>query len=261
MRFSIRKPRPDAMFGSFLGLLDIKLGCEIILLFGLVNKVAGVYGLITILVGGSFVQLSFYAYSIVTLIAYLWALRVVKSESATPTLLVSHLYLADHLILSFFHYLFQQNYWYSVPHDGRRTANSQAQIDLINLAASRGEISPVDTGGGTDETRVALAGEIWRNERGFAMGVLFVGWIVKVYFILILYSYAAHLRTSTYHALPLTLRARATQVVHPTTEEDIRAELEREVREEGAPNPEEAARVLGKGKAKQADGDEDFSWE
>lgn len=42
---------------------------------------AGVYGLITIFVGGSFVQLLFYAYSVVTLFAFLWALRIVKSVS------------------------------------------------------------------------------------------------------------------------------------------------------------------------------------
>jgi hypothetical protein len=51
----------------------------------LINKVAGVYGLITILVGGSFVQLLFYAYSIATLFAFLWALRIVKSVGPHST--------------------------------------------------------------------------------------------------------------------------------------------------------------------------------
>jgi hypothetical protein len=50
----------------------------------------------------------------------------------------------------------------------------------------------------------------------------------QVYFILILYSYAAHLRSSTYHALPLTWRKRATVIAHPTTDEDLAAELEME---------------------------------
>jgi len=45
----------------------------------LINKVAGLYGLITILVGGTFTQLVFYAYSTASLFAFLWALKSVKS--------------------------------------------------------------------------------------------------------------------------------------------------------------------------------------
>ncbi|GFZ44125.1 hypothetical protein JCM24511_01846 [Saitozyma sp. JCM 24511] len=231
MRLNLRSVRPNAVFSSFLGLLDIKLGAEIILLFGLINKVAGLYGLVTLIIGGSFTQLLFYAYSLATLFGFLWMLKVVKSETAAPTLLVSHLYTLDHLLLTLFHYLFFLHYWYSVPHDGRRTANSQAQQDLINLAASRGEIA-VPTAGdeaeGIDDLRAALAGEIWQQEKGYAVGVLLFGWALKVYFILILYSYAAHLRSSTYHALPLTWRKRATVIAHPTTDEDLAAELEME---------------------------------
>jgi hypothetical protein len=39
------------------------------------------YGLITIFVGGSFTQLLFYAYSVATLFAFLWALKIVKAVS------------------------------------------------------------------------------------------------------------------------------------------------------------------------------------
>lgn len=39
------------------------------------------YGLITVLVGGTFVQFLFYAYSIASLFVFLWALNVVKSVS------------------------------------------------------------------------------------------------------------------------------------------------------------------------------------
>jgi hypothetical protein len=58
----------------------------------------------------------------------------------------------------------------------------------------------------------------------------------QLYFILILYSYAAHLRSSTYHALPLTSRSKATQIAHPTTEADLEAELNNEEFEAGASN-------------------------
>ena len=84
---------------SFLGFLDLKTGVTVALLFAvciqrhllfpstdflgpkqLLNKVAGVYGLIAVLTGavGSFAQLSLYIYSVVALIALGWGLRVVK---------------------------------------------------------------------------------------------------------------------------------------------------------------------------------------
>jgi hypothetical protein len=47
----------------------------------LINKVAGLYGLVTLFVGGSFTQLLFYAYSLATLFGFLWMLKIVKSVS------------------------------------------------------------------------------------------------------------------------------------------------------------------------------------
>lgn len=250
----------------------------------LINKVAGLYGLITIFVGGSFAQLLYYAYSVGTLFAFLWGLRVVKSvrpllydgaakanneqESSAPTLLLSHLYSLDHIIVSLFHYIFYLHYWYTVPHDGRRTINSQAQQDLINLALSRGEITEPtgESGQSSDELRMALAGEIWERERGFAVWTLLAGWILKIYFILVLYSYAAHLASSTYHTLPLTFRGKATKLAHPDPGQEgssprIPGESEDDIELRRA---EQAARdgpsKKGKGKRTEED-DEDLSWE
>lgn len=95
---------------------------------------------------------------------------------------MAHLYTLDHLVQSFFHYVFYLSYWYAVPHDGRRTANSQAQQDLINLAASRKEIIDPATQetAGMDELRKALAGEIWRTEKVFAGWTLIFGFLLKV---------------------------------------------------------------------------------
>jgi inositol phosphorylceramide synthase regulatory subunit len=81
---------------SFFGLIDIKTGVTVALLFAvsidltissqylnpiqLLNKVAGVYGLIAVLTGagGSFAQLSLYIYSVVALVGLGWGLRAVK---------------------------------------------------------------------------------------------------------------------------------------------------------------------------------------
>ncbi|WWC70402.1 uncharacterized protein I206_104352 [Kwoniella pini CBS 10737] len=281
MKLTFRRPGGTGpIFSSFLGLLDIKLGAEIILLFGLINKAAGLYGLITILVGGSFVQLLFYAYSTGTLFAFLWGLKVVKSESASPTLLLSHLYTLDHILLTIFHYIFYLHYWYVVPHDGRRTANSQAQQDLINLALSRGEITQPsgenDNNEGLSELRAALAGEIWEREKVFAGWTLIAGWLLKIYFITLLYSYAAHLKSSTYHTLPLTFRGKATTIAHPTTAEDeielARAEEAARLSSEdatssansvGQSGTRNTSKGKGKGKSKggEEEDEEDFSWD
>ncbi|WWC94000.1 hypothetical protein V866_000838 [Kwoniella sp. B9012] len=269
MKLTFRWPGgSNPVFSSFLGLLDIKLGAEIVLLFGLVNKVAGLYGLITILVGGSFVQLLFYAYSTATLFAFLWGLKVVKSESASPTLLLSHLYTFDHIILTIFHYVFYLNYWYVIPHDGRRTANSQAQQDIIELALSRGEISQPSTdqeNEGLDELRAALAGEIWEREKVFAGWTLVVGWLIKIYFMILLYSYAAHLKSSTYHTLPLTFRGKATTIAHPTTQEDeielARAEEAARVSSEETTQNGTGNKGKGKAKGKNNNEEDDFSWD
>ncbi|WRT66179.1 uncharacterized protein IL334_003132 [Kwoniella shivajii] len=281
MRLTFRRPGgPGPLFSSFLGLLDIKLGAEIVLLFGLINKVAGLYGLITILVGGSFVQLTYYAYSTGTLFAFLWGLKVVKSESASPTLLLSHLYTLDHILLTIFHYIFYLHYWFVIPHDGRRNANSQAQQDLINLALSRNEITQPasgETSQGLEELRTALAGDIWEREEIFARWTLISGWLLKLYFIVILYSYAGHLKSSTYHTLPLTFRGKATSIAHPTTQEDQEAELaraEEATRASTEASPSSSSAVAGstgsngnrngtkgKGKGKGNDDEDDFSWD
>jgi hypothetical protein len=100
---------------------------------------------------------------------------------------------------------------------------------------------------------------------------------------MVLYSYAAHLRSSTYHALPLTSRSKATQIAHPTTEADLEAELNHEEFEAGASNGDvgkgnafvgkresleesrmENGQASGSGNARRGkakDGDDDFSWD
>lgn len=47
-----------------------------------INKVAGVYGLISVFTGGSVLQIAFYLYSIVTLFGYLWGIRALSSVRA-----------------------------------------------------------------------------------------------------------------------------------------------------------------------------------
>lgn len=189
--------------------------------------------------GGTIGQLSFYIYSTASLAVLVWGIRAVSSvraqiliktwnrsitfasiqESSSKVLKLCHLYVIDHIIQTVYTLGFARHYWYEVPHDGRRVANSKAQEDLIRLAVLRGEVSDK-----MPDNIAEIARGLWEKEEGFAMMVLFASWLIKVssyrlssrigahrgsriaqlYFILVLYSYAAHLRSNTYHALPLS---------------------------------------------------------
>lgn len=100
---------------------------------------------------------------------------------------------------------------------------------MVALAKSRGDIA-ADELAMDDEGRAAAAALVWGNEKPTAVLVLLACWLMKVsdhsgslrsfdrrtpltsrsplclqvYFALILYSFAAHLRHNTYRALPLT---------------------------------------------------------
>ena len=60
-RLYLRMPKSalTRYFTSFLGFMDIKVGCQIISLFSLFNKIAGVYGIIAVFQGGTFAPVSY----------------------------------------------------------------------------------------------------------------------------------------------------------------------------------------------------------
>ncbi|THH09928.1 hypothetical protein EW145_g1688 [Phellinidium pouzarii] len=184
------RPRP---LNSFLGFVDIKLGVTIVFLFALLNKVAGVYGLIAVFTGGSFAQVSMYVYSVITLVAFGWALKVVAEEDPRRTLYFAHLFFADHILSTAWTIFFAVVWWIYTPHDGRRQANSAAQEQLMEDGAGHDM---------TDEARTAAALQIWNKEKGLAAAVLIVGWCAKIYFAILVYSYAIHLRKGSYRSLP-----------------------------------------------------------
>lgn len=72
---------------SFFG-VDLKLGASVISLLGLLNKIAGVYGILALFTGGSIAQVSLYIYSIATLVLFLWGLRGIAQVSTRTVFLV-----------------------------------------------------------------------------------------------------------------------------------------------------------------------------
>ncbi|CAL1715245.1 unnamed protein product [Somion occarium] len=200
---------------SFLGFLDIKLGVTIALLFALLNKVAGVYGLIAVLTGagGSAAQLSLYIYSVIGLIALAWGLRAITHEDPKHTLYFAHVFFADHVLSTAWTVFFAVLWWVYTPHDGKKQANSPAQQEM---AKSTPDIVQNDM---SEEERVYAAMRMWDHEKGMATTVIVLGWIAKIYFALLLYSYASHLRKGSYRSLPYTRQPLPShyQPIHPTT--------------------------------------------
>lgn len=86
MKLTLRRECQPHAFQSFLWFIDIKTGVKIVLLFAVLNKVAGFYGLIAMLLGagGSFLQISMYLYSLLGLGAYAWGLKSIY-EVRSPT--------------------------------------------------------------------------------------------------------------------------------------------------------------------------------
>ncbi|KAI0642118.1 DUF1753-domain-containing protein [Trametes meyenii] len=195
MKLTLRPEWRLRPLSSFLGFLDIKTGVTVALLFALLNKVAGVYGLIAVLTGagGSAAQLSLYLYSVLGLVALTWGLKAILHEDPKHTLYFAHLFFADHILSTAWLVFFGVLWWFYTPHDGRVQAHSDAQKEVMESGAGHNM---------TDEERAAAAMTIWNAEKGIASAMIIVGWIAKIYFAALLYSYAIHLRKGSYRSLP-----------------------------------------------------------
>lgn len=197
MKLTLRPEWRLRPLSSFLGILDLKTGVTLALLFAVLNKLTGVYGLIAVLTGagGSAAQLSLYIYSVIGLIALAWGLKATTKEDPKHTLYFAHLFFADHIVSTAWLVFFAVLWWVYTPHDGRRQANSDAQREMMDAVPITGNRNM------TDVERVMAAMTIWDEEKGRATAVIVLGWLAKFYFAALLYSYAVHLRKGTYRAL------------------------------------------------------------
>ncbi|KAJ7171672.1 Inositolphosphorylceramide synthase subunit Kei1-domain-containing protein [Mycena crocata] len=212
---------------SFLGILDLKTGVTIACLFAVLNKVAGVYGLLAVLTGagGSFAQLSMYIYSVFGLVALGWGLQVVKAEDARKTWYFAHFFFADYVLSTSWTAYFAVMWWWHTPHDGARQANSQAQDDIIAVAHISGPVL-------TDEQRAEAARLIWNQEKGMAFAVILISWLSKIYLCLIIYSYGKHLRKYGKYQNPYRLaRTQPPRSAAPGQTLDLPVEEEEEIEE------------------------------
>ncbi|KAI5993368.1 hypothetical protein EDC04DRAFT_2883626 [Pisolithus marmoratus] len=130
---------------NFLGLLDLKTGVTITLSLQYVfNKVAGIYGLISVLAG----------------------------EPQTHTILCASLFL-DHILSTIWTLFFAVVWWVYTP--PRRTAPRQLpRQEFIKESANVSH--PM-----TDAQLAAAANILWHEEKGTAVAVIVLSWIAKAH--------------------------------------------------------------------------------
>jgi len=186
--------------------MDIKTGVIIAILFALLNKVAGFYGLITLLTGGSAAQITMYGYSVLAIMGFAWGLKAVTEEDSRRTLYFAHVFSADHLLNTIWTAFFAVSWWVYNPHDGERIANSDAQKAVAGQGPGNHNM--------THDDRLHAAQQIWNEEKGLAGACLTIGWMCKIYFAIAIYSYANHLRKGTYRNLPATIHLPGSTPLH-----------------------------------------------
>ncbi|KAG8996650.1 hypothetical protein FRB94_008147 [Tulasnella sp. JGI-2019a] len=199
MKLTLRPEWKPQALTTFVWFIDLKTGVKIVLLFAMLNKVAGLYGLIAMLVGagGAFLQISMYLYSVLGLGAYAWGLKATAEESPSKSLMTAHIFLVDHLLSTIWTVLLAIDWWVYNLHDGQRPPLSQVQQDIIDVGPGKPPVL-------TPEELKAAVQQVWNKEKGSAATIMILGWLVKFYFAALIYSYAIHLRKGTYRSLPLT---------------------------------------------------------
>ena len=85
----------------------------------------------------------------------------------------AHIFFADHILNTIWTVYFIVHWWLYTPHDGRRNANSPAQQALIE-----GYIGEHQTM--SEAERTAAAERVWRAEKGQALTIIILGWLIKV---------------------------------------------------------------------------------
>ncbi len=94
-------------------------------------------------------------------------------EEPKKTLYFAHLFFADHIFSTSWTIFFAIVWWLWTPHDGRQQANSSAQKEMMDLGnSSAPHLTP--------EQRKDAAMAIWNHEKGLAAAVIVVSWLFKV---------------------------------------------------------------------------------
>lgn len=211
----LRVPRPR----TFLYIMSLRTGAEMVSLSMLFNKVTGFYGLLAILTGFKLspLQLSMYLYSLCALVLLAFLMPHIRKQSPFQCLALAWFYLIDTVVNTAFTSAFAVTWLLAVSaHDsntnipssapGSGTIDDTAGFTNPKFNVSKVEIIPTPVAGGQEA--VAFATAVARAAGGTATGNPSIGHavgieetipsmmvvamltLVRVYFILIVMAYA-----------------------------------------------------------------------
>ncbi|KAK3319223.1 Inositolphosphorylceramide synthase subunit Kei1-domain-containing protein [Apodospora peruviana] len=173
----LRLPRPK----TFIGLMSLQTGTELIALSLLFNKATGVYGILAIFTGYalSAVQLSMYILALLTLIALAYALPHIRKQSPFENLALAWLYVLDTIAGAAYTTVYAVAWYNASFHDPKGPAGADDDTSAANstITADGNPGAPVIKAAGVQETATSLV-----------LVVLFT--LVRVYFCLVVMAYA-----------------------------------------------------------------------
>ena len=205
-----RIPRPR----SFLYLMSLRTGTELITLSLLLNKLSGLYGLLALLTGLhlSLLQLSMYIYSFLALILTALLAPHIRRQSPFHCLALASFYICDSLVNAAYTSAFAVTWFLVISQQhsaavGNRpdTAGASTIDDTAGFTSPAFNVSHVDiaiTPGheavavGTPGGLAATAGEpsfghgVLQPESISSIVVICALWATRVYFMLVVMSYA-----------------------------------------------------------------------
>ncbi|KAL8826664.1 MAG: hypothetical protein Q9191_003663 [Dirinaria sp. TL-2023a] len=216
----LRLPRPH----TFLYLMSLRTGTELITLSLLLNKISGFYGLLALLTGFylSPFQLSMYIYSLIVLCVIAYLAPHIRSQSAFHCVALAWVYMIDSIINAAYTAVFGVTWFLLVsqhlsdnkggeaPGPGGSTVGDTAGFTNPTYDnISHVDVSPQPNGGitgsGQEAVTVAKSGEMASTGTGPSLGhgvlqsgsisslvVIYALWAIRIYFVLVVLSYARY---------------------------------------------------------------------
>lgn len=222
MAFSslFRLPRPH----TFLYLMSLRTGTELIILSLLLNKISGFYGLLALLTGFhlSSVQLSMYIYSLIVICVTAFLATHIRSQSPFHCVALAWVYVIDSIINAAYTAVFGVTWFLVVSHHlsdskggkapgpgGSTVGDTAGFTNPTYDNISHVNVSPQPnadiTRPGQEAVTVGYSGEIAGRANGPSLGhgVLQSGsisslvlicalWAIRIYFVLVVLSYARY---------------------------------------------------------------------
>ena len=215
-----RLPRPR----TFLYLMSLRTGTELITLSLLLNKISGFYGLLALLTGFhlSPFQLSMYIYSLIVLCVVAYLAPHIRSQSAFHCIALAWVYMIDSIINAAYTAVFGVTWFLLVsqhlsdkkgdkpPGPGGSTVGDTAGFTNPTYDnISHVDVSPQPNGGltssGQEAVTVGNSGEMASTGTGPSLGhgvlqsgsisslvVICALWAIRIYFVLVVLSYARY---------------------------------------------------------------------